>query len=102
MGIPVVSILIPWISGRGMARRAIESLTRSPVSPRSASEVIVATPGNGREVVSTIRRLIDDFGIKVLTRAGESHPELINACARKAEAPWILVTESHVEARPDC
>src|SRR4029079_6241630 len=22
--------------------------------------------------------------------------------ARKAEAPWILVTESHVEARPDC
>ena len=102
MGTPFISILIPWISGRGIAPRTIGSWTHSQISPRAASEVIVATPGDGREVFSTIGGLIDDFGIKVLTGAGASYPELINACAREAKAPWILVTELHVEARPDC
>ena len=100
--LPRISVLIPWISGRGKALRTVESWTRSQTCPPKASEIILATVGSAREVRSTLHGLVDNYEIRILERAGRSYPEQINACARHARAPWILITELHVEARPDC
>lgn len=99
---PELSVLIPWISGRGKAIRALESWTRAQTCPPEVYEVIIATSGDGSVIRSSLQGFEDDFSIRVLPESGRTYAEQINACARQALGDWVLVTELHVEARPDC
>lgn len=99
---PHISVLIPWISGRGNASRALESWTRSQTCSPRAFEIVIATAGNGREIHPTLNDLVDEFEVRILARAGRTYPDQVNACAKCAQGAWILITELHVEARPNC
>lgn len=98
---PLVSIVMTLIFPRGRALESIVSWTTGQTQPCETLELIVAANG-------AFPRLEDEIQARLSPRdrlvrlASNNEMELHDFAARESRGHWLLFTEPHVVAEPDC
>jgi glycosyl transferase family 2 len=98
---PEVSVVLTLLDHQGHAAECIEGWTRNQELPRERYEVLVVGSGGEREVEQLIRPLLtaDDW---LLRLESPRELELHDHGARAARGRWLLFTEAHCVAEPNC
>ncbi len=96
-----ISVILPLLDHRGYALECVRAWTQGQTFPGDDYEVLVV--GNGSEprleaAVAALLRPQDRF----VRHATDNEMELCDAGARQAHGPWLLFTEPHCVAHPDC
>lgn len=96
-----VSVVTTLMFPRGQALRSLASWTAQQSIGGDAIQLVIATNGADREleraVAATLRA-----GDRLVELATDNEMEMYDAAARSAGGRWLLFTEPHVIARPDC
>lgn len=104
---PLVSVLIPMIDARGEAAEHLRSWTEGQSLPRERFQLVIATHGDDPEPPPGVATQLgpDDVVAPLVDSRYDSHYEggaLYNHAAEQASAPWLLITENHCLADPEC
>jgi hypothetical protein len=98
---PEVSVVIPLTDARGDAVDHLRTWTHGQTLDRGRYQVVIASdgaePGLDRDVAALLGAH-DRFEVA----PGASMIELWNHAAELAAADWLLFSENHVQAEPDC
>jgi hypothetical protein len=98
---PDVSVVIPLNDARGDATDHLRTWTHGQTHPRSRYEVVIVSDGEEPDVDREIAALLQPHD-RFEVAAGALLIELWNRAAELASSDWLLFTENHVHARPDC
>jgi hypothetical protein len=99
---PLLAVIIPLADHRGWAVRCIESFSQCQTAPRDRFRlIVVAGPGEDPQVVAGVRELLTDADL-LFASAQENLHAMYNEAAAIADCPWLLMTESHCLAEPNC
>jgi hypothetical protein len=98
---PELSIVIPLTDARGDAVDHLRTWTHGQTHGRDLFQIVIASDGQqpvvDREVAAVLQPH-DRFEVA----AGASMIELWNRAVELADSDWLLFTENHVHAEPDC
>jgi Glycosyl transferase family 2 len=99
--VPELSVVLTLLDHDGHAVEGIESWARGQDLPRDRYEVIVVGSGHEPEVEEDVRPLLG-AGDRLLRLPSSVELELHDHGARAARGRWLLFTEGHTVAAPDC
>jgi hypothetical protein len=99
--VPELSVVLTLVDHHGHAGECIESWARKQDLDRDRYEVIVVGSGGEREVEEMIRPLLAAQD-RLLRRDSSRELELHDHGARSAQGRWLLFTEAHTVAEPNC
>jgi GT2 family glycosyltransferase len=98
---PDISVVLTLADHQGHAVECVESWARRQDLTRDRYEVIVVGSGAEPEVEDQVRPLLTDED-RLLRLESSQELELHDHGAREAHGRWILFTEGHTVAEPDC
>ncbi|MDX6698809.1 MAG: hypothetical protein QOE65_2206 [Solirubrobacteraceae bacterium] len=101
MPAPRVSLLFALYDARGDSAEHLRTWTHEQTLPRECYQVVVATAGGDPAVERELQALLAPGDVWVRA-PGVEEIGLYDVAARKATAPWLVVTEAHCMADPDC
>src|SRR5262249_26338892 len=81
--------------------KSLASWTAGQKLPPSEIELVVAAGRTSKESWDEIRQVLGDRD-RLIPVDSENEMELYDAAARSARGEWLLFTEPHVVAAPDC
>ena len=96
-----LSVVLTLLDHDGHAAECVESWARAQDLPRESYEVIAVASGGEREVERLIQPLLGDQD-RVLEFPASQELALHDHGARAARGRWLLFTEAHTVAEPDC
>jgi hypothetical protein len=95
------SIVLTLMDDRGHTTECLSSWTRGQTLGRERYEVIVVASGREPEVEARARPLLTS-GDRMLRFEATNELALQDFGARQARGKWLLFTEAHCVAEPDC
>jgi cellulose synthase/poly-beta-1,6-N-acetylglucosamine synthase-like glycosyltransferase len=98
---PELSVVLTLVDHEGHAAECVQSWARAQDLPRERYEVIAVASGREPEVEQQIRPLLGTED-RVLEHPDSQELALHDHGARAARGRWILFTEAHTVAEPDC
>jgi hypothetical protein len=98
---PEISVVLTLLDHQGHAAECVESWARGQTLPRGRYEVIVVGSGGEAEVEELIGPLLT-AGDRLLRLESSQELELHDHGACEARGRWLLFTEGHTVAEPDC
>ena len=98
---PELSVLVPLEDTRGEAAEHVRTWTHEQSLPRDRYQMVIASPADDGSQESAIEDLLAPQDVLERVPGGRLQ-ELWNAAAARAEADWLVLTESHCEADPAC
>lgn len=98
---PDLSIVIPLTDARGDAAEHLRTWTHGQTCARSRYEVVIVSDGSEPEVDRDVSALLEPHD-RFEVAAGAGIIELWNRAVELANGDWLLFTENHVRAEPDC
>ena len=98
---PEISVVLTLLDHQGHAAEAVASWTRGQDLPRRSYEVLVVGSGSEPEVEEAVRPLLgaEDRPLRLVS---SQELELHDHGAQQARGRWLLFTEGHCVAEPDC
>jgi hypothetical protein len=96
-----VSIVIPLTDARGDAVEHLNTWTQGQTHPRDRYQVVIASDGEQPDVDRDVAALLQPHD-RFEVFGGASMIELWNRAVELADCEWLLFTENHVHAEPDC
>lgn len=99
--VPELSVVLTLFDHDGHAVEGVESWAREQDLPRDRYEVIVVGSGHEPEVEQAVRPLLRAED-QLLRLSSIVELELHDHGARAARGRWLLFTEGHTVAEPDC
>jgi GT2 family glycosyltransferase len=98
---PELSVVLTLVDHNGHAAECVESWARRQDLGRGRYEVIVVGSGGEREVEEEIRPLLGAQD-RLLRLSSSQELKLHDHGARAARGRWLLFTEAHTVAEPNC
>ncbi len=98
---PEISVVLTLVDHQGHAAECVQSWARGQDMTRDRYEVIVVGSGAEPEAEDQVRPLLTDAD-RLLRLKSSQELELHDHGAREAHGRWILFTEGHTVAEPDC
>jgi hypothetical protein len=98
---PEISVVLTLLDHQGHAAECVESWARGQTLPRDRYEVIVVGSGGESEVEEITRPLLT-AGDRLLRFESSQELELHDHGAQEARGRWLLFTEAHTVAEPNC
>jgi GT2 family glycosyltransferase len=98
---PELSVVLTLVDHEGHAAECVESWTRAQDLPRERYELIAVASGREPEVEQLIRPLLGSSD-RILEFPASQELALHDHGARAARGRWLLFTEAHTVAEPDC
>jgi hypothetical protein len=98
---PEISVVLTLLDHQGHGPECIRSWARGQSLAREQYEVIVVGSGGETEVERQIRPLLTEAD-RLLRVESSQELELHDRGAREARGRWLLFTEAHTVAEPDC
>src|SRR3954447_10394414 len=99
--VPELSVVLTLIDHNGHALEGVESWARGQDLARDRYEVIVVGSGGESEVEDAIRPVLGAQD-SLLRLPSSQELELHDHGARAARGRWLLFTEAHTVAEPNC
>ncbi|MCI0682817.1 MAG: Gfo/Idh/MocA family oxidoreductase [Gemmataceae bacterium] len=98
---PVFSIVIPLPDHRGLALDCVASWTQGQTYPRDRFELILLTNSREPDLDDRLRTILGPLD-HLLVRDTDDETLLYDIGARQARGRWILFSEPHCIAEPQC
>jgi hypothetical protein len=96
-----IAVIYPMVDVRGRAVEHVRTWTHGQTLARDRYCVVVATDGTSVAQEREVRQLLGPRDAMIcLPNASEE--ALLNAAAARAGTPWLVFTEGHCRAQPDC
>jgi hypothetical protein len=99
--VPEISVLIPLADARGDATEHLRTWTHDQTLARDRYQVVLTSDGEEPEVERAVARLLEPHDV-LHVAPGAELMELYDTAARLAGSRWLLFTENHCTAAPDC
>jgi len=96
-----LSIVLTLMDDRGRTAECVSSWTQAQTFPRDRYEVILVASGREPEVEARARPALTARD-HMLRYAGANELALHHFGAQRSHGKWLLFTEAHCAARPDC
>ena len=101
VGEPDLSVVLTLMDDRGHITECLSSWTRGQLLARERYEVIVVASGRQPEVEAIAHSLVRPPD-RIVTCAATNELALHDFGARQARGKWLLFTEAHCVAEPNC
>lgn len=98
---PELSVVLTLFDHEGHAAECVESWARAQNLPRERYEVVTVSNGKEPEVDRLVEELLTS-GDRLVRVPASQELELHDHGARAAGGRWLLFTEAHTVAEPDC
>jgi GT2 family glycosyltransferase len=98
---PELSVVLTLIDHEGHGAECVESWARGQDLARERYELIAVSNGGDPEAEELVESLIGPED-RLLRVSGHQELELHDQGAREARGRWLLFTEAHTVAEPDC
>ena len=98
---PHFSVVFPLPDHRGLALDAVASWTRAQTYPRDRFELVLLSDGSEPELDDKIRALLGP-GDRLIVHGTDNESLLYDLGAREARGRWLLFSEPHCIAEPQC
>jgi hypothetical protein len=99
--LPDLSVVLTLFDHEGHAAECVRSWARGQDLPRERYEVVAVSNGEEPEIDRLVGEILTP-GDKLLTVPASQELELHDHGARAARSRWLLFTEAHTVAEPDC
>jgi hypothetical protein len=96
-----LSLVIPLTDARGEAVEHLRTWTHGQTHDRNRFQIVIASDGAEPDVDRDVAALLQPHD-RFEVAAGASMIELWNRAVELADGDWLLFTENHVHAEPDC
>jgi hypothetical protein len=96
-----ISVVLTFMDDRGQTEECVSSWTRGQTLPRDRYEVIFVASGREPAVEAVARPLLH-ANDRLVTHRGSNELTLHDFGARQARGKWLLFTEAHCAAQPEC
>src|SRR5262249_5224890 len=96
-----LSVVVPAVDHRGHLLEGLSSWTSGQTLSRHRYEVLLITCGREPELIAAARSLLT-AGDRVLMRELANEQALHDHGGREARGKWLLFTEGHCVAAPNC
>lgn len=99
----LLTVVFPVFHLRAGLAECVRSWTKGQKIDRKRYRVIVAAPANTADLSEDdVKALLGEGDVFLRVAGGDVDTALWNAGAAQATTPWLVITEGHCSAQPDC